>query len=342
MKKLLGILLALIVLGGLAAFVGYRWIFSPNTAIIEPYELYIPHQTSFADIMDELESESVLANMSSFEQVAKLMKYDKDEVPSGRYIIQPDWSNKQIISTLRAGIQSPIKLTISTARTVEDVAGVVGERIEADSLEVLSLFRDTAYISSLGFEPETIISLVIPDTYEMYWNTTAEDFFSRMKKEYDKFWADKQRQSQLSDREMTRAEVSTLASIVEKETNLNSERPRMAGVYLNRLQRGIKLQADPTVVFGVGDFSIRRVLNKHLEYDSPYNTYMYEGLPPGPICMPSKSSIDAVLNAEQHDYLFFCAKPGYQGEHAFAKTNRQHERNAVAYRRWLNQERIMK
>jgi UPF0755 protein len=176
----------------------------------------------------------------------------------------------------------------------------------------------------------------------MYWNIDAQGFLSRMKSEYDKFWSQNDRPALLEASDLTKNEVSTLASIVEKESNLASERPTIARVYLNRIEQGILLQADPTVVFAVGDFEIRRVLNVHLEIDSPYNTYKYAGLPPGPICMPSKSSLDAVLKAEPHDYIFFCAKPGYNGAHSFAKTNAQHERNAAEYRRWLNQERIMK
>lgn len=329
-------------IAGVAAYLSYQWIFSPNTSISEPYDLYISHQMGYDEVQRQLKSDSVLLNYTSFDQVSRLMKYHKDQVPSGKYVIQPGWSNRQIISILRAGIQQPVKVTISTARTLEDIAGVVAERIEPDSTKILNLLKDSVYLLSYGFTPQTSIGMIIPDTYEMYWNIDAKGFLSRMKSEYDKFWSQNNRMALLENSQLSKNEASTLASIVEKETNVISERPTIAGVYLNRIKQGILLQADPTVVFAVGDFDIRRVLNVHLQIDSPYNTYKYLGLPPGPICMPSKSSLDAVLNAETHDYIFFCAKPGYNGEHSFAKTNAQHERNAAEYRKWLNQERILK
>ena len=340
MKAILRIGSVLLLVAAVAGYMGYKWIFEPNTKVSEPYELYIKSQATYDELQNQLISDSVLVNTWSFEQVSKLMKYGPDQIPSGRYIIEPNWSNKQIISALRAGRQSPIKLTISTARTVEDIAGVVGSQIEPDSTEIMNLFQDASLVEEYGFAPETIISMIIPDTYEMYWNTDAKGFFSRMKSEYNKYWS--KYTDQLETLDMTQSEIATLASIVQKESNTKSEKPTIAGVYLNRLEQGIKLQADPCVVFGLGDFTIRRVLNRHLAIDTPYNTYMHEGLPPGPICMPSKSSIEAVLNAEQHDYLFFCAKPGYNAGHAFAVDNRQHERNASAYHKWLNQERILR
>ena len=332
----------LLLIGAIAGYMGYKWIFEPNTNISEPYELYIKSQTTYEELQNQLITDSVLVNSWSFTQVSKLMKYGPDQIPSGRYIIQPDWSNKQIISALRAGRQSPIKLTISTARTVEDIAGVVAKKIEPDSTEILALFNDASLIEEYGFKPETIISMILPDTYEMYWNTDAKGFFSKMKSEYDKYWKQEGHLTKAEELGLSQHEVATMASIVQKESNDNKERAMIARVYLNRIAQGIKLQADPTVVFGVGDFTIRRVLNKHLAYDSPYNTYIYQGLPPGPISMPEKSAIEAVLNANQHDYLFFCSKPGYGAEHAFAKTNRDHERNAAVYHKWLNQERILR
>ena len=340
MKAILRIGFVLLLIGAVAGYMGYKWIFEPNTNLSEPYELYIKSQTTYEELQNQLITDSVLINSWSFSQVSKLMKYGPEQIPSGRYIIQPDWSNKQIISALRAGRQSPIKLTISTARTVEDIAGVVGKKIEPDSTEILALFNDASLIEEYGFKPETIISMILPDTYEMYWNTDAKGFFSKMKDEYDKYWI--KYTDKLESLDMTKSEIATLASIVQKESNTKSEKPTIARVYLNRLEQGIKLQADPTVVFGIGDFTIRRVLNRHLAQDTPYNTYLHEGLPPGPICMPSKSSIEAVLNAEKHDYLFFCAKPGYNAGHAFATSNQQHERNAAVYRKWLNQERILR
>ena len=211
--------------------------------------------------------------------------------------------------------------------------------IEADSNAIHKAMIDQTLLSRRGIEAPAAISLYIPNTYEFFWDSDALDFISRMEKEYDRFWNEsRSQQAELLD--MSRAEVATLASIVEKESNLKSERPTIAGVYHNRLRAGIPLQADPTAVFGLGDFTIRRVLYKHLDVDTPYNTHMHKGLPPGPICMPSISSLEAVLTPEDHDYIFFCAKPGYNNGHLFAVTNAQHERNARVYHRWLNSEGI--
>ncbi len=342
MKGIIKFGLILFLIGSIVGALGYQWIYTSNTNLSHDYELFIPQQTTFAELQEQLKQDSVLSNHRSFETVAMLMKYGKDQIPTGKYIIKPGQSNRDILNILRAGLQSPINLTISNGRYLEDIISKVSHDIEPDSIQLESLLRDSAFINSLGFNKDNVISLFIPDTYELYWNTTPEKFISKMKSEYDRFWNSDNRQAKLSSLGMSQYEVATLASIVEKETNSKTERPTIAGVYLNRMNKGIKLQADPTVVYGVGDFSIRRVLHKHLKHDSPYNTYLYEGLPPGPICMPSKSSLDAVLNAEKHDYIFFCAKPGYNGEHLFAVTNAQHERNANTYRRWLTKERIMK
>ncbi len=341
-RTILKLGVVLIALGAIGGYLSYKWIFEPNTNIEESYELYISSQSTFNELKDRLIQDSVLSNPWTFEQVSKLMKYGPEQIPSGKYIIEPGWSNRDIISTLRIGRQTPIKLTISTSRTIYDVIKVVADQIEPDSIQLAELFQDTGYIKGYGFSPESVIGMIIPDTYEMYWNTDSKGFFSKMKSEYDKYWAQGDREIKLEALGMTKNEVSTMASIVQKESNDSNERAMVAGVYINRIEKGMKLQADPTVVFGVGDFTIRRVLNKHLAYDSPYNTYMYKGLPPGPISMPEKSAINAVLNAVQHDYLFFCSKPGYGTQHAFAVTDIEHARNAARYHRWLNKERIMK
>ncbi|HFB99774.1 MAG TPA: endolytic transglycosylase MltG, partial [Phaeodactylibacter sp.] len=206
----------------------------------------------------------------------------------------------------------------------------------------MQLAHNQEFINKLGFKKETLISLFIPNTYEFFWNTNAKQFFEKMKKEQGIFWKKNNREKKAADLNMTKAEVYTLASIVERETNQNDEKKRIAGVYLNRLKKGILLQADPTVVFATRDFAARRVLNRHINFDSPYNTYKYAGLPPGPISMASISSIDAVLNAEKHSYLYFCAKPDNSGHHAFAKTLAGHNRNANKFRNWLNKQRIMR
>ena len=269
------------------------------------------------------------------------MNYGDRTIKPGKYSLNEGNNNLDLIRQLRSGNQVPVKVVFNNIRTLDRLAGKVSEYIETDSFALLDAFMDPNVQSSYELNEETMMTLFIPNTYEFFWNTSEKGFLDRMKKERDAFW-NQERLQKAQDRQMTPEEVYTLASIVEKETNVKSERPTMAGVYLNRLEQGIPLQADPTVVFAVGDFTIKRVLNRHLEIDSPYNTYKNTGLPPGPISMASISSIDAVLNAESHDYIFFCAKPGNSGQHAFAKTLAQHNRNARKYQRWLNSQGILK
>jgi len=267
------------------------------------------------------------------------MKYDQNIRP-GRYKIQPNLSNRSLVGQLRIGQQEPVSITISTARTLDQVAGVISHRLESDSLTILKALLNPEFLRANNLTEASAISMIIPNTYQVYWNISGEQLANRLHDEYEAFWRANDRTKKQQALGMTRQEISALASIVEKETIQNPERPIIAGLYLNRLKDNIHLQADPTVVFGVGDFNIRRVLNKHLEYDTPYNTYIHPGLPPGPICMPSIASIDAVLSADKHDYIFMCAKPGYNGAHNFAATNAEHERNATVYRRWLDKEGI--
>ncbi len=340
MKKklvLLGIVIILI-----SAFIGFRYynfIFSDNVKSLSEEIIFVPTNSSFSSLLDTIESKNILEDISAFIGVAKRMKFNR--VKSGKYIIQPEWNNKEIVGHFRSGNQSPVKLTFNNVRTINDLAGIFAEKLESDSLSFLNYFTDTSYIRPLGYTSENILSAFIPNTYDLFWNSEPKDVLDKMIIENKKFWND-DRTKQLNNLIFSKREVYTLASIVQKETNRNSEKAIMAGVYINRIKRGIPLQADPTVVFAVGDFSIRRVLNKHIAIESPYNTYKNAGLPPGPICMPDISSIDAVLNYEDHRYIYFCASPGEPGGHVFAKTLSEHNRNARAYQRWLNQRKIFK
>ena len=209
-----------------------------------------------------------------------------------------------------------------------------------DSLALSDYLLKEETLAELGFTRENIISLFIPNTYEVWWNSSPEALIKRLKAEHEKWWSNKSRLDKIKELGLSPSEAYTLASIVDKESNLNKEKPRVAGVYYNRIQKGIPLQADPTVVFATGQYDLRRVLNKHLEIDSPYNTYKYRGLPPGPIYMASIDGLNAVINLENHDYLYFCAAPGYGSEHLFAKTLTQHNINARKFHRWLNQQGI--
>jgi UPF0755 protein len=234
-----------------------------------------------------------------------------------------------MVNILRAGLQEPVQLTFNNIRTKEELAAHVSSYIDVDSMSIIELFNPEI-VREYGFTPETFPAMFIPNTYEFYWTTTARQFADRMKQEFDRFW-DTDRLTKAQSIGLTPVQVATLASIVQEETNVPAEKAKVAGVYINRLTRGMLLQADPTVKFAVGDVTIRRVLNKYLDTDSPYNTYRYPGLPPGPITFPEISSIDAVLNYEKHNYLYFCARPDLSGYNNYARTNAEHDRNAALY-----------
>jgi len=328
-------------LGLLTGYRAYRMIQSPNVSIGESSIFFlVPSGTDFDQLVTGLRSDSILKDESSFVQVSKWMKFRDTNIKPGRYRIDPEWSNRQLISVFRSGLQTPINVVINNARTIEDVAGKISDYLEPDSIDFLNTFKDSNSIAKLGFSPITLMCVFIPNTYEMFWNTTPEKFLDRMVIEHNLFWARNNRSLKADSINLTPKQVYTLASIVEKETLTSFEKPIVAGLYLNRLRLGMPLQADPTIVFAVGDFFLQRILNKHLEIDSPFNTYRYGGLPPGPICMPSVKSIDAVLDPKDHDYLYMCAQPGNNGLHAFARNLREHNENAVKYRSWLNERGI--
>jgi len=342
-KKILTILLVIFVLaiiaGGYTAYHFYSYIYAPNT-IVKSSQVYlkIPTGSGFNDVLNLLNSQHLLKNSKSFVWVAEKKGYT-EKIKPGCYIIKPEMSNNELVNLLRSGKQTAMKVTFNNIRNLPQLAGKIGEVLESDSASIAAYLTNSALIDSLGFSSKTFIAMFIPNTYEFYWNTSPEKFVSRMHDEYRSFWtADRKRKAEAIG--LTPVEVSTLASIVEMETQKLDEKARIAGVYLNRLEIGMLLQADPTVIYAVGDFSIRRVLRKHTEFDSPYNTYKYIGLPPGPICMPSVSSIDAVLNYEMHDYLYFCAKEDFSGYHNFAKSLSQHNANARRFQRALNDRNI--
>lgn len=338
MKKIWRLVLLLVFLAGIPVFyVVYQKVFGLNSGN-EDVEIFIPTGSSLADVVQILEDNHALLQTKSFEQFSSWMKYSDENVKAGHYIIRAKQTNKDIISMLRSGDQTPMKLVINNVRTLQNLAGVISRYIESDSLTVLQKLQSPDIQQQYGKSPQTMMTLFLPDTYEVFWTSSPERVFDKLAKHTDGFWdknADK-----LARISLTKDEAYTLASIVEQESNLAAERPRLAGVYLNRLKSGMRLQADPTVKFALQDFALKRVLLKHLEFDSPYNTYMYAGLPPGPICMPSLSSLNAVIGAEDNDFLFFCAKPGYQAGHVFAKTLAEHNNNANAYQKWLSSEGI--
>jgi UPF0755 protein len=300
-----------------------------------PYILYISSGSGFEEVFQILSRDSVLQNPSGFRKSAEFLKYVKEEVPAGKYILDNTQTCKDVISKLRAGNQDPVNVVVNNVRTIEDLAGKLDEYFEVDSLTLLEYFKQPEIHQEYKVTYETIMTLFIPNTYQMFWTTKPEKLVQRMKNEHDKFWTE-EKLSKIKKRNLSPVQAYTLASIVEKESNYKPERPAIAGVYLNRIKQGMKLQADPTVVFATGQYDLKRVLYSHLEYDSPYNTYKYEGIPPGPIYMPSISSLEAVINAEEHNYIFFCAKADNSGQHTFASTLEEHNKNAELFSNWLN------
>lgn len=341
--RVLYILLILLILAGLG--IGYQlWvvIMKPNTWVSDDASssVYIPTGTDYDGFKSILYSHGFIMNRNTFEWLANRKNLPNHIYP-GRYILSEGMNNNELINLFRSGEQVPVKLTFNNIRTAEELAQTIASQLEIDSTEVYRLLSDSLFTKKFGFQPRTIISMFIPNTYEVYWNITADDLMARMYTEYNSFW-NAERLQKAEALGFSPQAIVTIASIVDKETTKNDEKPAISGVYLNRLKYGWRLQADPTVVYAWGDFTIRRVLNLHKQIDSPYNTYKYYGLPPGPICMPSIASIDAVLNREEHSFMYFCAKDDFSGYHAFASTNEEHSRNAERYRRALDELNIRK
>ena len=321
----------LIVIGIVGWSIIYIIIYKPNIDLKGQQStfLYIHTGSNFTAIEKELINRKYLKSISTFERVAHWKKYD-NKVRPGRYRIYDGMSNNELINLLRSGKQEPVKVVFNNLLTKEDLAGKISGQIEADSVSLLKLMNDPVYLSAFNITPQSIFVLFIPNTYELFWNSSADQFIRRMFLEYKKFW-NAQRLNKCRMEGLTIAKVVTLASIVERETSKDSEKNAIAGVYMNRLRKNWPLQADPTLIFTANDYSIKRVLNKHKEINSPYNTYTHTGLPPGPICLPSVSSIDAILNFTNHPYMYFCARDDLSGYHNFAVTLAEHKRNARRY-----------
>lgn len=302
--------------------------------------LFIPTGSDYQDVLDSLYHNDLIRNRTSFEWTAGKKNY-MAHIRAGRYILRDGMSNNELINMLRSGSQEAVRVIINQARTVDELAAKVSIQIEPGENELQELLHDDQFIAGYGFDRYSILGLFVPNTYEIWWNTSAEDFIQRMHIEYEKFW-NRDRLGKADDIGLTANGVATLASIVISETNKEDEYRRIAGLYVNRLQQGIKLQADPTVIYALGDFTRQRVLTRDTQVDSPYNTYIYYGLPPGPIAIPSIKAIDAVLDHEKNDYIYFCARDDFSGYHVFARTLEQHNRNAQAYRRALNQQNILR
>jgi UPF0755 protein len=341
-KIIIYILSLMIIAAIVVGYLLYTVIYKPNVWINEKeqVEIFIPTNSNFGDVKTILYKHGVIINRNNFEWLAKKKKYP-DNIKAGRFIIRESLNNDELINLLRIGKNEAVKIIFNNVRTIDKLAEKISEQIEADKESILSLLTDTSFIKKYEKDKRTISTIFIPNTYEFFWNTNAKQFIDRMYSESKRFWTE-ERKAKAEELNMSTNEVITLASIIEQETSKNDEKSIIAGVYLNRINKGWKLQADPTLIFALGNYGIKRVLNEHKEIDSPYNTYKIKGLPPGPICIPSIASIDAVLNYDKNKYLYFCAKDDLSGYHSFAKTNAQHNRNARAYQKALNKMKIWK
>ena len=302
--------------------------------------LLIPTGSSYNNVLDTLNSNLIIKNKRSFNWLVKKKKYP-DLIKPGKYVVNKPMSINELIDMLRAGNQTPVRVTFNNIRSMEQLAGRFVRSLEIDSIDFITFFSDASNYGKDGFTKENIISIFIPNTYEFFWNADAKGVYTRMLSEYNKFW-NADRVAKAEQKGLSRGDVSIIASIIDDEVVKKEEKPVIAGVYLNRLKIGMPLQACPTIKFALNDFTITRVLNSYLTIESPYNTYKYKGLPPGPIGCASIEGIDATLNAENHDYLFFVAKADFSGYHNFSKTLSQHNRYAAEYQKELNRRRIFR
>ncbi|MCC7303349.1 MAG: endolytic transglycosylase MltG [Bacteroidia bacterium] len=341
-KILLWSTLLLLLAGAGGGYYVYRMVYSANTNVKNDPYFFIATGATYEEVLTNLKLSGYINDITSFDRVAKRKQYDR-KVRPGRYKIRSGMNNNELVNMLRAGLQEPVMVTFNNIRWKEQLAGRVSRNLEADSASILALLSNEDYLQTqFGFNSSTILTMFLPDSYQFNWNTSAEEFMKRMASEYKKFWNDA-RKKKATDIGLSQSQVSILASIVQEEQQVFAdERPVIAGLYLNRLRQKHPLESDPTLMYAHGDFSIRRVLNKHKEIDSPYNTYKNTGLPPGPLNIPDISSIDAVLNYETSDYFFMCAKDDFSGRHNFATSYDEHLKNAKKYQAALDKRGIKK
>jgi UPF0755 protein len=341
-KFVAGALLVLFLFFLAISIIFYKVLFADNIrnhATQASHELLIRTGSDYEDVVRQLKKQRILQNFKSFELISRRLHYN-EHVKPGRYLIKNNMGNLRLVQLLRSGSQTPVRIVINNIQSKYQLAQKVSSQLECSRSELLIEFNDPHLLDSLKLTEDNFPTLFLSNTYEFYWNTSARQFIVRMMKEYNKFW-NEDRRDNAAELGLDPTGATILASIVQKESNHYDEYPRIAGVYINRLKIGMALQADPTVMFALNKLGIkRRVYKADLRINSPYNTYLHTGLPPGPICLPELKSIDQVLNAEEHDYLYFCAKDDFSGYHAFAATWEEHLLNAKNYQKALNENHI--
>ncbi|MBE6297878.1 MAG: endolytic transglycosylase MltG [Bacteroidales bacterium] len=316
----------------------YYVVVMQKVELQETVYIYITPGDNAESIMKKINEAAAPKSLKGFEILAEHNNFDH-RTRSGKFAINNGDNMQSIYRRIVTNQQTPVRITVPSTRTVEQIAATLGNDLMIDSADIMRLLSNNLYLSCFGYTKESMPSMFIPDTYEVYWNITAEDLIVRLLEERSKFW-NSTRRAKAEAIGLTEEDVATLASIVDEETNNNEEKPIVAGLYINRLNRGMMLQADPTVKFALGDPTRRRILNSDLEVESPYNTYKHAGLPPGPIRIPTKQGLESVLNYQEHDYIYMCAKEDFSGTHNFARTLSEHNANARRYRQALNANNI--
>lgn len=329
---------ALVVLGAL--FLGWRLLGSATAFSGEKYNLYIGTGMSYEEVLAKLEKDTVLESPFFFNIVAGRLDYPAN-VKAGKYEIRRGMSLLRIARMLRNGRQTPVNLVITKLRTPENLASLIGRHFECDSSSVIHYLRDNDSLKEYGLDSNTVMTMVLPNTYNLFWNTTPSAIFKKIHANYKLFWTPARKEAAKA-RGLNPITTYILASIVEEETNKQDDKPKIASVYLNRMAKGMKLGADPTIKYALHDFELKRIYEKYLNVESPYNTYKYAGLPPGPICTASQQTLDAVLSSPQTDYLYFVAKPDFSGYSNFAATYEEHLQNAHAYQQSLDEQMAIK
>lgn len=339
-KKFIVVIVIILVIA--LAFTGinyYLKYFGVNVTGKQEY-LYIHTGAGFNQVYKTIKDEGMVKDTASFLWAAENMNYT-GRVKPGRYHLHEGMSNRRLINMLASGSQEPVTVSFHNLRLKEQFAGFISKKIEPDSTAIINLLDSASFVQKYGFTTENVYTMFLPNSYQMYWNTTPEKFFKRMYANYEKFWTPERRQKAAAIN-LSPIQVSILASIVDAEALHDDEMPTIAGLYLNRMKKGMKLEADPTVIFAKNDFTIKRVLKKYLTTDSPYNTYLHTGLPPGPVMMPSVNAVNSVLDYKKNDYIYMCAKEDFSGYHNFATNAADHHANALRFQHALDERNIKK